>query len=79
MDNPRLDEIHHLRRALSRLAQALPEAEARLVAATVRWTPETAQAYEALHADVVRMRSELERIAAELEARLERSQPDDPA
>jgi hypothetical protein len=46
-----------------------------LVAATARWTPETASACEALHREVKLLRSELIRIATELEALLEQQGP----
>jgi hypothetical protein len=67
VDNRSVSEIHQLRQALSRLARALPDAEARLVQATVHWTPETAVLCDTLHRDVKMLRAELERIATELE------------
>lgn len=56
-----------LRKALVLLARALPEAEARLVQATVNWKPDNAVQYAALCNEVQRLRSELERVAAQIE------------
>lgn len=75
LQNQPVRETGQLRKALSLLARALPDAEARLVAATARWTPETASACEALHREVKLLRSELIRIATELEALLEQQGP----
>lgn len=65
--NPPVGDIDDLRKALVLVARALPQAEARLVEATALWRPENAQAYRHLHVQVKSLRSELERIAAELE------------
>lgn len=71
MHNPFVSEINQLRTALSRLAGALPDAEARLVQASVHWTPESAVISEALHREVTMLRAEVERIASELEKLLD--------